>query len=418
VVAVLTAAAFLASAGASSAAPSATPGRDEIVRSAFSDAEIFRAVDECSKGKADFRKYFNRWLEKPSAQALPFVTPDYFGLDVKPYPPASHPYELALACLELAGDSKWSCEFLSLGKGHRSKFSGDGPFDGYEGYYCCSEVRKFSSIAWGVLRGGKAGAIPQSFLSEFVPESVGLPNADKERILRLLTQAFKTGDAAALCSELAAKKLGVSDPAECGRDAAFFSGDPARCSGIKHPNDRDSCQARASLLAALRSPDPKACAASPLCDAQARRQSAACAPLLKPADASFCRMIGLVKGPAVTREADKRAAEAKQRAQFDEVVRREKEKVAAFNKRRMEEEKVLREKVAAAEVLKAQEAAAKKRAEDEKVVRAREEKARKKQFQAGQRMQSTPADALKVIEAVNQGKKGPPARRLPNEGNR
>jgi hypothetical protein len=68
----------------------------------------------------------------------------------------------------------------------------------------------------------------------------------------------------------------------------FMEGKPDLCASLSKSNDAESCREKASLLAALRSADAQACAASPLCTALTSKDAAACSPYLKSANKIFC----------------------------------------------------------------------------------------------------------------------------------
>ncbi|MBI5881816.1 MAG: hypothetical protein HZB91_01730 [Elusimicrobia bacterium] len=373
--------------------------------SPFVPSEQQRAEEECGKGTADFRKYYGRFLGRPFEDNLicakeDSVTGSYYA------------YARSLACLDLAGDVKWSCGFLVPAKGKPAEL-----------WSRCQEARVFFLFSWAVLRGGDPKAVFPQLLEDFLEGAAnGLPASGKEKLFQGFAKAVKTGDIQPLCAESVVRRRETTLQG-CLQWAGFFTGDPSRCSAGDPKLDRERCVEKAALLAALRSADPKACAALPWCDVLAKRQAAGCAPLIKEANSVFCRAIReLTKGkappPVDTAKRDREARQAKEKAMAEEAARKEKERLAEIQKnqkKKIEEERVYNEKLVAAEIRLAHEVQAKKREQDEKVRLALEERRRKKQFSAGQRMDPGPLDAMKQIEAVNSGKPLPVAKEIKDE---
>ncbi|MBI4677232.1 MAG: hypothetical protein HY748_06585 [Elusimicrobia bacterium] len=374
---------LLAVSSAGRAAPAAPAAQ------AIDEKYLLQTQGECRQGTGDYLRYLGRLTLQPKDYTLRILVPN-------PNNPADLSWKVAgehaAACLDSAGDPKAPCQPL-------------GSVDA-EAVGNCRELGAFASFATALYRQGDAAVGP---FRRFLPLAVAgkdFAKSETDRLLPIFAKAYKTGDVLPLCAEgLKGKWPEMEAPDDgCPEISRVLSGDPRRCADLRDGVDRASCIARASLMQALRSPDPKACSASPLCDAANRRDPKACAPLLKKANESFCVRVGSLAAPFMEKENARKAEETRGMAKGEEKRRREAQILADVEKKRREEEKILKEKATATDYKLWQEVAAKKRAEDDRVLKALQERKQKKQFQGGQRMEITPLDVLQAIDKVNKGK--------------
>ncbi|MBI5622763.1 MAG: hypothetical protein HY924_03190 [Elusimicrobia bacterium] len=354
---------------------------------------VLQANEECRAGGTDFRKHYAAAVSQPGTSVLAVMAASSSTVE------AMRSVEKNLACMGIAGDPRWSCASIKSAKTSN-----------------CSELEGFGEYARAVFHGNADAAACSRYLPRLIP-NLTLPPAEQRRICGLLAQAVEKGDSGALCAAVMGKSVVGSPAAQpCAEQMRHLEGNSARCATVKDEAVRSFCSVKADLVAALRSKDPRLCAASPLCAVLTHRHASACEPFLQAANRQFCEHVARIAAPIEARKKEDAAKASKTKAMFEEAAKREKERVAEFHKKRLEEERIFKEKIVATEYRMAQEAAAAKRAESEKRVKSREEAARKKQFRSGQRMQPMPLDALKEMEAVKQGKEGPQTRKIPFEG--
>ncbi|MFA6316816.1 MAG: hypothetical protein WC943_05300 [Elusimicrobiota bacterium] len=399
----------LACCGTATGWAAANPSGQKLLDEAF----LVEADKQCRQGKGDYLQH----LVKLHANPKNFTLRELSLINNPEFVSAAIAGEQALACLEFVGGKGYSCASLL------------GLEANYRGHAFCQELRTLLSYAASLFQKGDEEAAFQAYFPRMV-ENENIPAALKARAKGALADAFRKGNTQEMCA-LVVKNNWVSNE-QCASGLMFLLGDPLRCASMKLSGgdkprsgldmarvvsvnegvERGYCSEKASLLSGLRSQDPAACSASPLCVAVTRRSPSACEPLVRKANQGFCGRVASLAAPAVKVFQEGAAKAAAVKAKEVERQRREAQVVAEHEKKRLAEEKLLKQQVAAEEIRKAQDAAAKDRRLDTLVRKNLEEKNQKFQYRDGERMDAQPLDVMESLRAVNQGKVGPPAKPL------
>ncbi|MCX5796728.1 MAG: hypothetical protein NTY77_14635 [Elusimicrobia bacterium] len=277
----------------------------------------------------------------------------------------------------------------------------------------CLFLKDLAATAWATFKQNDASACARLMHFPYDEEQGKRIPKSNAALCEAFAPALKSGRAEILVEQGILPK---SDPAAL-NNVTFLRGQPELCAKAE-PYERAVCRAEASLLRALRSGDPAACAASPLCKALASRREQDCAPYLAAANKSFCASIARLKAAEGSRFAKEKAAEdarlAKEKAagaaSLAQVTAQAMESVTT--KKPVDPATAALQAKAAKEAATAREAALKKSAAeldmrkrvlDEKIRRAearREKKEPPRQFRRGEKLQDIPPDVKKKMDEV------------------
>jgi hypothetical protein len=197
---------------------------------------------------------------------------------------------LHLACLKAVSPGASNCADLK---------SADPAAKDQPLYGACLDITAFASTSWRVLKqpGSSLCAEPlpwprtKGLHSEFSAQEHSLMCKD-------LASAVRSGQNEPFCRQGLAKGfLPQGELSRCISGTIELRGQPALCDaksdaringGKQAVTAKTTCREQASLVAALRSNDPKACEASPLCRALSSGKAQDCEPYAQAANKSFC----------------------------------------------------------------------------------------------------------------------------------
>ena len=227
---------------------------------------------------------------------------------------------------------------------------------------------------------------------------------DVPRFCALLPPAFRAGGTADFCAKVQAAGIVFKPGRSCAAPLHFLSG-PAACdSAPLSAEDKRRCHDDAVLLKSLRSGDPRACAASTLCDAIINKNPRACGAYLAQANKGFCGLVARLAKAAEGSAARRREALANEAAAPERLRAIQKEE-AARRAVRIEDPETAAKKAKKAEEVAAAKAAALKKSEAEAV----------RHKMISDIRQQRKAALLPKNEPPPQFKKGTPLQRVPPE---
>lgn len=163
----------------------------------------------------------------------------------------------------------------------------------------CRELAGYATFAWAVFNNGDALSACARFTSRRDVEMTRAGRragrgGNRAKKCEYFISALKSGDTAAICSQLgAAGLLNYPDaPAECRRRMAYFGVSSGGCDSVSDKVGRVFCREEVALSGALRARDLSACAASPWCVSLSSLKPDSCDPYLLRAKKSFCDRLG------------------------------------------------------------------------------------------------------------------------------
>lgn len=202
------------------------------------------------------------------------------------------------------------------------------------------QSRLTANFVLGIQR-AMSGGEGEDLCRLFMGSSDSLLSAmDLRRCQLFFSVLRKKQDSGSLCKQ--ARAMGIADKNLCGNSfTRFLDGRPSRC---EEGPQLLQCQELSGLVTALRSKEPKDCAASPFCKVLLSRNVRECEPYLKRANKVFCDQLTLrvaqlkraeQEREQILHQEELRQVEAARKAQ-EEVARKaleqERQKQRAFKK--------------------------------------------------------------------------------------
>jgi|GEM_PF-3467748 len=265
----------------------------------------------------------------------------------------------------------------------------------------CLDLANFTTFTWRALKTRESSLCEKSLAwpwrkaddSQFSPEAAAV-------MCRGTLDAFKSGQNRPFCEQGVAKGiLPKALVASCINHSIELRGRPELCASVPdykvnqdglNDDGKVICRERAALVAALRSDQADACAASPLCSALSGRKTTGCASFARAASKTFCGQVAKLNDDETRKESAAQSPDAQTLAlQAKTAKEQEAAKEAALKK-------------AAAEMVQHKLIVEERKRREEAL---RQKKAPPRQFRHGEKLQVIPPDVKKRMDEINKKSK-------------